>query len=62
MYHNRIWSNTTIEQFMDELDFYIRWYNEERIKMSPGGLSPVELVMAQYLFNEKTLAAKLRKG
>ena len=32
----------TIEQFSHELDSYIRWYNERRIKMSLGALSPVE--------------------
>ncbi|WP_417003816.1 IS3 family transposase, partial [Adlercreutzia equolifaciens] len=26
----------------DELDSYIRWYNEERIKLSLGGMSPVQ--------------------
>ena len=31
-----------MEQFIAELDAYIRWYNETRIKMSLGGRSPVE--------------------
>ena len=31
-----------MEQFVAELDAYIRWYNETRIKMSLGGRSPVE--------------------
>ncbi|HCT33203.1 MAG TPA: hypothetical protein DF966_08585, partial [Sulfitobacter sp.] len=29
-------------QFIDEVDAYIRWYNETRIKMSLGGRSPIE--------------------
>jgi len=29
-------------EFMSELDVYIRWYNEERIKLSLGGMSPLE--------------------
>jgi hypothetical protein len=33
---------TTIEQFTQALDAYIRWYNEHRIKISPGARSPVE--------------------
>ena len=33
---------TTMEEFVAELDAYIRWYNETRIKMSLGGRSPVE--------------------
>ena len=31
-----------MEQFIAELDAYIRWYNETRIKMSLGGRSPIE--------------------
>ncbi len=34
--------STTIEQFIDALDSYIRWYNEKRIKVSLGYLSPIE--------------------
>ncbi len=32
----------TIEQFVGEVDAYIRWYNEKRINISLGSLSPVE--------------------
>jgi transposase InsO family protein len=42
MYYNRNWSNISIEEFIDRVDRYIRWYNELRIKLSLGGLSPVE--------------------
>jgi putative transposase len=31
----------TVAQFIDEVDAYIRWYNETRIKMSLGGRSPI---------------------
>lgn len=34
--------STSIEQFIQALDSYIRWYNEKRIKISLGALSPVE--------------------
>ena len=34
--------STTIAQFIEELDAYIRWYNEGRIKLSLGYLSPIE--------------------
>jgi putative transposase len=27
---------------MDEIDRYIRWYNEKRIKRSLGGMSPMQ--------------------
>ena len=36
------WQTTTIEHFIVEVDSYIRWYNEERIKISLGSRSPME--------------------
>ena len=42
MYYNRNWIGTTIEEFIIELDNYIRWYNDKRIKTSLDGLSPIE--------------------
>ena len=38
----RDWKSITIEQFVTEVDAYIRWYNENRIKISLGSLSPIE--------------------
>lgn len=35
-------SDISIESFINELDKYMHWYNEERIKMSLGGMSPLE--------------------
>jgi transposase InsO family protein len=32
----------TKEEFMDILDIYINWYNEKQIKISLGGMSPME--------------------
>jgi putative transposase len=40
MFFSRDWRRTTIEEFVAALDAYIRWYNETRIKISLGGLSP----------------------
>ena len=31
-----------IEEFMRVVDSYIHWYNEKRIKISLGSLSPLE--------------------
>lgn len=42
MFYPREWRETTIEGFIAELDSYIRWYNDDRIKISLGALSPVE--------------------
>lgn len=35
------WNGVSIEGFMDEIDRYIHWYNEKRIKRSLGGMSPM---------------------
>lgn len=42
LFYPRQWRSTTIEQFTQALDSYIRWYNEKRIKISLGSLSPLE--------------------
>ncbi len=42
LFYPRDWQATTIEQFMEVVDSYIRWYNEKRIKISLGALSPLE--------------------
>lgn len=42
MYYCRNWLGTTVERFMNELNAYIQWYNERRIKLSLGAKSPLE--------------------
>lgn len=42
LYYPRNWQSTSIEQFIQALDSYFRWYNEKRIKISLGALSPIE--------------------
>lgn len=42
LFYPRDWRATTIEQFIEVVDSYIRWYNAKRIKVSLGSLSPVE--------------------
>ena len=42
LFYPRDWKGTTIEQFIEAVDDYIRWYNEKRIKISLGSLSPIE--------------------
>jgi putative transposase len=42
LFYPRNWQATTIEQFIQVVDSYIRWYNEKRIKISLGSLSPAE--------------------
>ena len=42
LFDHRDWMSTSIDQFVAVLDSYIRWYNEKRIKISLGSLSPIE--------------------
>ena len=42
MFYYRSWDGYTLEQFIEELDRYLVWYNEKRIKMSLGAMSPLE--------------------
>jgi len=42
MFYNRSWAGVSIEEFIAILDAYLRWYNETRIKVSLGAMSPLE--------------------
>jgi transposase InsO family protein len=42
LFYPRDWRAATIDQFIEVLDSYIRWYNATRIKVSLGSLSPLE--------------------
>lgn len=42
MFYNRKWIGVSIEEFVQILDAYLHWYNERRIKVSLGGLSPLD--------------------
>jgi transposase InsO family protein/transposase-like protein len=41
-FYGRSWIGVSVREFMRRLDTYLRWHNEERIKMSLGGRSPLE--------------------
>jgi transposase InsO family protein len=41
MFYNKNWNDTTIEDFIQEVDHYMQWYRTDRIKLSLGGLSPL---------------------
>lgn len=42
LFHSQNWQATAIDQFIQIVDSYIRWYNAKRIKVSLGSLSPLE--------------------
>ncbi|AKM33218.1 transposase (plasmid) [Pandoraea faecigallinarum] len=42
LFYSRDWRATSIDEFVEVVDSYIRWYNAKRIKVSLGSLSPLE--------------------
>lgn len=42
MFYCRSWEGMSIDDFIQEVDYYICWYNEKRIKMSLGAMSPLQ--------------------
>lgn len=42
LFYSRDWRTVSTDQFIEVVDSYIRWYNEKRIKISLGALSPTE--------------------
>ena len=42
IFYGRSWIGVSPDDFAQELDDYINWYNCKRIKLSLGGLSPIE--------------------
>ena len=46
MYYGRDWKGVGMEEFCVRLDDYIAWYNAERIKVSLGGMSPLQYRMS----------------
>ncbi len=42
MFYNRSWQGVRTKEFIAILNDYLIWYREKRIKLSLGGLSPME--------------------
>ena len=42
MFYNRDWTSVSIQEFISSLNKYLLWYNEKRIKISLGNMSPLE--------------------
>ncbi len=42
MFYGRDWNNVSLNEFINILNEYINWYNGKRVKLSLGGLSPIE--------------------
>ncbi len=42
LFYPQKWINTTTDAFIQAVNDYIVWYNEKRIKVTLGGLSPME--------------------
>ena len=42
MFYFCSWTNISTDQFIEELNTYIKWYAKKRIKLSLGGKSPLD--------------------
>ena len=42
MFYGKDWKDVSVEAFINILDKYIHWYAEKRIKVTLGGLSPIQ--------------------
>lgn len=42
MFYHRDWTDVRIQKFIDNLNDYLIWYNQKRIKQSLGNMSPRE--------------------
>ena len=42
MFYGVSWIGVSIQEFVIQLDKYLHWYAEKRIKLSLGGLGPVQ--------------------
>ena len=42
MFYGRSWIGVSMDDFINEINDYITWYNTKRIKQSLGYMSPVE--------------------
>lgn len=42
MYYGKSWLQISKNEFIDQINHYIKWYNEKRIKISLGAKSPLD--------------------
>ena len=42
MFYGEKWDKISIEEFISIINQYMQWYRDKRIKLSLGGLSPME--------------------
>lgn len=46
MFYGYSWTGVSIDHFIEQLDKYIKWYAKKRIKLSLGGMSPLDYRMS----------------
>lgn len=42
MFYGLSWQGITLEKFSRKIEDYMAWYRDNRIKISLGGMSPME--------------------
>ena len=54
MFYYASWAGYSIEQFICAIDQYLHWYCEKRIKLSLGGMSPLEYRRSKGLLTQSS--------
>ena len=42
MFYGRSWFGVTLDELINRTNDFMKWYREKRLKLSLGGLSPME--------------------
>ena len=59
MFYGEKWDKISVEEFINIINQYMQWYRDKRIKLSLGGLSPMEYrrFLGPELSNSRTSSA-----
>lgn len=57
MFYNRSWEGVSIPGFIKQLESYLHWYRDKRLKITLGGQSPMEFRKQNLLLEGKTTMA-----
>ena len=59
MFFKRDWKDVTLDEFINIVNNYIKWYNETRIKQTLGYKSPIENIRQNIEFIENKQSYEL---
>ena len=62
MFYGHSWTDVTTKQFIDMLNKYIKWYAKKRIKLSLGGISPLDFTLLDSLLLAMHIPTNKERG